>query len=255
MAAPALAYNAARTRQIHNTPPCRFGLVFIHLSTTLLMLLTSAVPSTGPLITAVGLSGLLVAEYTHTKAAVWLTKPLAAAGFLYTAYHSPAAATSTFGKTILASLGFSFLGDVCLIVDQPAWFQAGLFSFLLGHIGFAVAFFKSGPLDPKLTLTAAAVEAVFGGIVWNWLSPRLPKADRIPVALYTTVISAMGIVAVGSAKNSPAPWDQIIGAIAFQLSDILVARNQFVTRDYWNYLIGLPLYFFAQQTIASLCWA
>lgn len=218
------------------------------------MLLTTAVPSTGPLITAVGLSGLLLSEYARTKPGVWLTKPIASLGFLYTAYHSPAAATS-FGKTILASLGLSFLGDVFLIPDNPNTFQAGLFSFLLGHVGFALAFYNSGPLDPQLTIAAAAGEAVLGGLVWKWLSPNLPRADRIPVALYTTIISAMTVLAIGTSKNSSAPWEQIAGAIIFQLSDLFVARNQFVTRDYWNSAIGLPLYYLAQQTIASLLWA
>lgn len=218
------------------------------------MLLNNAVPSTGPLITAVGLSGLLVAEYARSHPGVLVTKPLAALGFLYTAYNSPAAATS-FGKTILAGLGFSFIGDVFLMFDTPTAFQGGLFSFLLGHVAYAVAFYNSGPLDPQLTLTALAGEAAAGALVWKWLSPRLPQADRIPVALYTTVISAMTVLAIGTSKNSRAPWEQIAGAVIFQVSDLLVARHQFVTRDFWNYLIGLPLYFGAQQILASLCWA
>lgn len=134
-------------------------------------------------------------------------------------------------------------------------FQAGLFSFLLGHLGFAYAFFQRG-LDTNTAAAAAAGNILFAGIIWRWLSPKLPKADRIPVLLYVGVISAMATFAIGSAHTWPEPksWIQIAGAVIFQLSDLLVARQQFVQKALINPLIGLPLYYFSVQLLARLTW-
>lgn len=210
--------------------------------------------STGPTITAVGLAATLLSEALKQPIGVWIFKPLASLGFLYTGYHSPAYTSgSQFGKTMFASLVLGFLGDVCLIHKSPAAFQAGLFSFLLGHLGFAYAFAERG-MELKPALTAAAAVGLVGSVVWKWLSPNLPKADRIPVALYTTVISAMVVAASGSAWNTPTPYLQIAGAIIFQLSDLCVARQQFVHKTFLNPLVGLPLYYLSQQMIASLMY-
>lgn len=211
-----------------------------------------SITTPGPSITAVGLAGLLVAEYAGSKAGRWVFKPLASAGFLVTAYTSPSINTA-FGKTIFGSLLLSFAGDVFLIPGTPAMFQAGLFSFLLGHVGFGYAFAQRG-LDRNLTLGATAGGALAAGTVLQWLAPHLPANDRIPVALYTAIISGMTTCAIGSAWNTPAPWIQIAGAIIFQLSDLCVARGQFVTQSIANPLVGLPLYYLAQQLIASLLW-
>jgi uncharacterized membrane protein YhhN len=206
----------------------------------------------GPLITTVGLCGLLASEYGGWKPGVWLFKPWASTGFMVTAYTSPQASTPL-GQALLASLALSFAGDVLLIPGTPGFFTAGLGAFLLAHVGFAYAFAARG-LDTNTTLAAAAGGAVLAAAVWRWLRPNLPPADVVPVALYTTVISGMTATAIGSAWSTPAPWWQIAGAVVFQLSDLCVARQQFVAKSFANPAVGLPLYYFAQQVIASLLW-
>jgi len=200
----------------------------------------------------VGLLGLLGSEYAGAKPGVWVFKPWASTGFLVTAYTSPMADTP-FGRAILSSLALSFAGDVLLIPGGQTTFQAGLFSFLLAHVGFGYAFSLRG-LDSAAVGAAAAGGVLAGGLVWRWLSPHLPSADKVPVALYTAVISGMTALAVGSAWNTPTPWMQIAGAVIFQLSDLCVARQQFVVKSFWNPALGLPLYYLAQQLIASLLW-
>jgi uncharacterized membrane protein YhhN len=77
---------------------------------------------------------------------------------------------------------------------------------------------------------------------------------RKPVAAYILVISAMvgGALAVGCAEEVPRSGQVyvLIGAIAFYLSDLCVARDQFVSEVFVNRLIGLPLYYFAQFLLA-----
>ena len=43
---------------------------------------------------------------------------------------------------------------------------------------------------------------------------------------------------------------RVIGAVLFGISDIFVAREKFLVSSEFNSIIGLPVYFFAQQLIA-----
>jgi uncharacterized membrane protein YhhN len=245
----------------------------------------------GPLVTAAGLAGLLLSEWAGSYLGVWIFKPLASAGFLLTA--SPALAPATrahshspsdskpskptsdanpfatppapsprgvFDRSVLASLVLCGLGDVLLIPSRhsPLFFQLGLFAFLLGHVGFGASFIQRD-MDPTSTLLAGVAQTAFAAGAWAWIAPSLPAADRIPVALYTTVISAMGALAIGGAggwrgKEGRKKWIQILGAVLFEISDLCVARQQFVTRSFVNPAIGLPLYYLATTLLATLVW-
>jgi uncharacterized membrane protein YhhN len=70
-----------------------------------------------------------------------------------------------------------------------------------------------------------------------------------PVWAYITVITIMLSCAFGVQEMTRHPliW---IGALAFYLSDISVARDRFVHRDLANRLWGLPLYYAAQLLLA-----
>ncbi|GMK56277.1 hypothetical protein CspeluHIS016_0301170 [Cutaneotrichosporon spelunceum] len=243
----------------------------------------------GPLVTAAGLAGLLYSEWAGSYPGVWIFKPLASAGFLLTASpalapsskphsHTPSSPSSSkkssesknpfstpaapsprgvFNRSVFGSLVFCALGDVLLIPSRHsnAFFKAGLVAFLLGHIGFGASFIQ-GDLDPKTTLLAGAGQTIFAGIVWRWLSPSIPDDDRFPVALYTVVLAAMGALAIGGASSwkGKKKWTQIAGALLFELSDLCVARQQFVVDSYWNPAIGLPLYYLSTTLLATLVW-
>ncbi|BEJ11599.1 hypothetical protein CspHIS471_0200590 [Cutaneotrichosporon sp. HIS471] len=235
----------------------------------------------GPVVTAIGLAGLLYSEWVGSYLGVWIFKPLASAGFLLTASpalapskpHTPSpdpsskpdsfstpppSPRSVFNRSIFGSLIFCALGDVLLIPSRHSelFFQAGLFAFLLGHIGFGASFIQRD-LSPKVTLLSGAAQTIFASIVWRWLSPSLPTADRIPVALYTVVLAAMGALAIGGAGGwgkGKKRWIQIAGAVLFELSDLCVARQQFVAQSFGNPAIGLPLYYLSTTLLATLVW-
>lgn len=42
----------------------------------------------------------------------------------------------------------------------------------------------------------------------------------------------------------------LIGAVLFYISDIFVARNRFIKKEYLNRLCGLPLYYCGQFLLA-----
>ena len=125
----------------------------------------------------------------------------------------------------------------------------GLVSFLLGHVGFAVAFALRGT-DPLWMAVAAVLVLPPGFVVLRWLRPHLPDRMRIPVFAYVAVISLMLVTAVGAAAAANLAAIGV-GAICFYLSDLHVARHRFVSQTFWNKSWGLPLYYGAQLILAS----
>ena len=195
---------------------------------------------------AIAVAALLWAELKFSQRGIWLTKPIASTLFVVTALIA-GALDSSFGQLILLGLLLSWLGDVFLIPKGRLFFIAGLVSFLFAHLTFSGAFLLQ-PLERVPLILAAAVMVVFAIIVLRWLWPHLPNRMRPAVACYLAAISVMVVLAVG-AINSVGTL-LAFGAVIFAISDIFVARNQFVTSSVANRLWGLPLYYAAQLIFA-----
>jgi len=198
--------------------------------------------------TLVGLSALLLAKHFEVPLGVWIAKPIAAAGFLGVALTVGALETS-YGVLIFLGLSLSFMGDVLLIPERnPLAFKAGIASFLLGHVAYAVAFCSREFALQTATFAAIATGiAAFGAL--RWLGPHLGSDMRLPVFAYVAVISTMLVAAAGAASALSRP-DIFVGALLFYLSDLSVARDRFVHPSFWNGAWGLPCYFFAQLILA-----
>jgi uncharacterized membrane protein YhhN len=168
-------------------------------------------------------------------------KMLAATAYLIFAVQVGALQT-TYGHWVLAGLVASWFGDLLLIPDgNDKAFVAGLASFLAAHLLYAVAFVQRQP-SPITGSIAAVVLLIVATIVLRWLTDAgLQGRMRDAVIAYLAAITAM--VALGVATGSAIV---AAGAIAFAVSDILVARERFVTRSVWNRRVGQPLYFLAQ---------
>jgi uncharacterized membrane protein YhhN len=200
-------------------------------------------------ITLVALVGLLFSERRGSRAGVWLAKPLASTGFLLTAL-AAGALSSAYGRVVLVALALGWLGDVLLIrKESRSAFVAGLASFLLGHLAYAVAFAVRG-IDPEAAALAAALVAVPSLAVTRWLWPFVPDRMRVPVAAYVAVISLMVVSALGVGPFR-SHTTIAVGALAFYASDLAVARQRFVAEGFTNKLWGLPLYYGAQLLLAS----
>jgi uncharacterized membrane protein YhhN len=198
--------------------------------------------------TALAVPALLLAERAGSQRGVWAAKPLASLGFVATAWLLGAPASS-YGQALLLGLGACTLGDVLLIPrGAGASFLAGMGSFALGHIAFAVAFAQHGNARGAtwLALAAMALLAVF---TLRWLAPRLPLAMLLPIRVYISVISLMVALAVGASVAS-GQMLMAAGAILFALSDLSVARERFVQPAFVNQLVGLPMYYAAQLLLA-----
>lgn len=174
-------------------------------------------------------------------------KMLASSGFLVVAT-TTGAVGSSYGRWILLGLVCSWLGDLLLTIDSRAGFLGGLIAFLLAQVAYGVGFVVRG-IAPAWALATAVPIAIAGVLVFRWLRPHLDAALRGPVLAYVAVISLMVIAAAGTV-GVEADWRIAAGAAAFYLSDLAVARNQFVAPGFVNRAWGLPLYYLAQLLLA-----
>jgi uncharacterized membrane protein YhhN len=200
-------------------------------------------------LTAVAVAALLVAQYRNVRIGVWVAKPVASTGFIGAAL-AAGALDSSYGKWVLGALALCWLGDVFLVPRGASKvFRAGLVSFLLGHLAYGVAFLVRG-VDVGGAAVTAIILALLGVFAARWLRPHLPGGMRIPVDIYLVVISLMVILAAGTVA---AVGDAriLLGAFAFYVSDLAVARERFVSSSFWNGAWGRPLYYAAQLMLAS----
>jgi uncharacterized membrane protein YhhN len=199
------------------------------------------------LFTSFCVAALLVVSRLEKRALEWIFKPLAALGFIAMGLAS-GALSSAWGTVLFAGLIFAAAGDVLLIPKSKKFFLAGLVSFLVGHVAYAVAFAMRG-ISFSVTEGATLVMLVVAVPVLFWLWPHVEQKMRSPVLAYVTVITGMVALSLGTFAEH-GDWRIPAGAFAFYLSDLSVARERFVGRSFTNRLWGLPLYFGAQLILA-----
>ena len=132
----------------------------------------------------------------------------------------------SFGRMIAGGLVLSAAGDL-LLEAAPRFFIHGLAAFLLAHLAYLGAFTKDVPrLAPLRLLPFAA----FGVTTFAVLRPGL-WTMATPVACYVTTIVAMmwrAAARVGaSPRGAASAWLALAGAVAFALSDTLIAFDRF----------------------------
>ncbi len=157
------------------------------------------------------------------------------------------------GRFILLALVLSVAGDLFLLAHgAEKWFLAGLASFLFAHIAFAVAFADLG-FSWRGAAIGIGVAASAGILVGRWLLPAAGKMAGA-VAAYIVAICTMIVCAAGAAGAAPsaARFALVGAAVVFAASDVLVARERFVSSSPWNSRIGLPLYYGAQLVFAGV---
>ena len=203
------------------------------------------------ILAAILLLVLLVYEKREEEKPRLIAKTILSCLFVFVAFLQPSPVPS-YGNFILIGLIFCLAGDVCLALPGDKIFRAGLVAFLVGHIFYVIGFTYLVPVS-NWFIPGAILFWVFSLLVFLWLRPHL-KAMMVPVVVYILVITVMasGAWAVFD-KSASAFWGRIfvfVGALLFYVSDVFVARNQFVKREFLNRLIGLPLYYAGQFLLA-----
>jgi uncharacterized membrane protein YhhN len=139
------------------------------------------------------------------------------------------------GKNLLVlGLFFSWMGDVFLLFENnnSLFFIFGLASFLTTHVFYIVYFLRvrSGnqSLLQKLPVLIAIVLAYGITLIWQ-LYPNLGDL-KLPVIVYAAVICGMLLCSLHiflKVNRKPAAY-YLAGALAFVLSDSLLAVNKFM---------------------------
>lgn len=205
-------------------------------------------PSLYALVTVVTTAGLVACDGAGWRLGRSLLKPIAATGFVLTAW-TAGAMDSTYGRWIFVGLLLSWVGDVALLArGSGGLFKLGLVSFLLGHVAYSIGFVARG-IAPEVAFGTAAALAVPAFIALRWLSPHVKESMQLPVRAYVGVITVMVILAVGTVAAHGNSWI-LAGAVMFYLSDLAVARDRFVVESFWNGAWGSPMYFLGQVVLA-----
>lgn len=151
------------------------------------------------------------------------------------------------GKWLLvAAVVFSGAGDVILDLTFQGNFIAGLASFLTAHIFYVALFLKGAAVRRNMilpTVLAVAFPAAMAAFLW----PHLGQM-QLPVAVYIGVISSM---LVTSLHRSRLNFTVIAGAIAFVISDSVLALNKFYSPFPWARYAIMATYYLAQYLIVT----
>jgi len=142
----------------------------------------------------------------------------------------------------VAALVLCLAGDVFLMLPQDR-FVAGLGSFLVAHVAFTVGFVLHGGSAGEYAIGAALV-----AVVTVPLSARFVGALRRgghsglvpPVLAYIAAIGVMVATAIGASNACG-----VAGAVAFMVSDSLIAETRFVGPRPWGRVAIMVTYHLA----------
>lgn len=202
----------------------------------------------GAAMTLAGCATLLLNSALDWEMSRRLLKMIAATGFLVAALGA-GAANCPYGRVLFIGLVLSWFGDLLLTFSGPIWFLAGLIAFLLGHVSYGIGFLSYERCLRRSGVTLAVLLVPAALLLW-WMWEGIPVTLKAAVVAYVVIITVMVALAVGT-LGAPGGGLAVTGATLFYLSDLFVARGQFVTDDWMNANIGLPLYFAGQLFLAA----
>jgi uncharacterized membrane protein YhhN len=197
------------------------------------------------------LSGLLYLEKKISPTALVPTKGALSLLFIIAVLVQPHVIPRYY-HLLLVGLIFGLIGDVCLALPQQKMFFMGLVSFLMGHIFYVFGFFSVTHTTAWTWVGSLVVLLVSVTVYW-WLRPHLGEM-KIPVVIYIIVISIMISGACSLLGNPDLAKSgrlmAFLGAVSFYFSDVFVARDRFLKKEFLNRLIGLPMYYAGQFLLA-----
>lgn len=163
-------------------------------------------------------------------------------------------------KSILfAALAFCWAGDVLLLFANMdgIFFILGLVAFLIGHLFYILLFIEMiKSSGKKVRLNAPFLILILLYLLaFYWLmSPRL-GAMLVPVMVYAIVISSMLYCAfiLRSVIPKATAFFILSGAIAFVVSDSILAVNKFYTPLPLSGFLIMITYIYAQGAIVWGC--
>jgi uncharacterized membrane protein YhhN len=197
------------------------------------------------------LAGLLYFEKMEKAKGILPVKTALSLLFIFAAVIQPDP-FMPYSRFLFVGLSCCLAGDVLLALPQRMMFLFGLVAFLLGHIFYALAFLSASGLTTWIVFGAVLIGSP-STFIYLWLRPHLGSM-RVPVLVYVVIISVMVTVAFALWGQEPfsitGRFMVLIGALCFYASDVFVARDRFIVKDFINRFFGLPLYYGAQFLLA-----
>jgi len=191
-----------------------------------------------------------------------LTKAALSGLFLLVAYNESSKSRvliDQYDRLMAGGLVCGFFGDILLLGTSKIMFLSGLTVFLIGHIFYIASFayllnIYGFPTWNLGVLLECLILLIFVVIIYSfYLSPHLQNM-KIPVFCYVIVISLMMFFAILILNNHVMDGKPktlvFIGALLFFISDLFVARQQFIIKSPWNRIVGLPTYYAGQFLLA-----
>lgn len=137
------------------------------------------------------------------------------------------------GYLPLIALLFSWIGDILLLGDEPAFFLSGMIAFVMTHVSYSFTFLKIKQVtlkDRSYFIIPFFALLVFSLLVFFYLKDDL-GSYLLPVLLYMIFISLMASLAIHTRTNTKIEtlslYTFIPGALLFVVSDALLAINMF----------------------------
>ncbi|MEE4541403.1 lysoplasmalogenase [Streptomyces sp. V4-01] len=171
--------------------------------------------------TATHLAALAAGPHGFAHATALATKPLLMPLLAAWAAARRTPRTARAPRGLIAALLCGWAGDVLLEVGGTAAFMAGMGCFAAGHVCYLRLFAARGAFRG----TRRALSARYAGYALLWavmialLWPGLDPGMRVPVALYSLLLTAMAAGASGLGRAVAA------GGALFLLSDTLIATG------------------------------
>jgi len=153
------------------------------------------------------------------------------------------------GKLLSVALLFSAAGDAALGLNDlygGDYFVLGLGLFLVAQLVYVITFAR-GFQAQRSRLPLAGLLIAYSLALALILRPGLGDL-MLPVFVYIIVITAMGVLGVLRATKSTS---LAVGAVAFMLSDSVIAINKFLMPIPGHRFLTIVTYFFAQYMIAQ----
>lgn len=189
--------------------------------------------------------------WLHLMSKPLLMPVLAAYFYVSTSRSSPA------GYLILGALGFSWTGDVILMLDRMygSLFIYGLIGFLGAHVCYLLYFVKIGKMGaaaPSPKITGSLLIFAYMTTFYAFLYPGLGGL-KVPVLIYAVFITLMLLSSLRAFDLRTQPFGRIcvMGTLIFAVSDSILAINRFVSPFRYAPLFIMTTYGIAQFLIVE----
>jgi len=157
---------------------------------------------------------------------------------------------------IVFGLIFSLAGDVLLVLPREK-FIPGLIAFFLAHVCYLIGFSVYGPEINFAVAILAVVVFITSSQLYLRISAGLRESGkeklRIPVLLYSIVISLMLLTALATLAHSTWRFSAAVlcavGGLLFYTSDTFLAWNRFVERLPGGRVLSMAVYHLGQLGI------